>query len=115
RVCPCLSRRPVRPSPDLFLPPCFPSSPSPHSALFSFYCSGAHRDLHSFPTRRSSDLELPVEKNELARAPGLASSARSIDARIASLLVASPFVLNRTTFGGRSPVPNRSSDLWFAS
>src|SRR5438045_7936897 len=25
------------------------------SALF-FYCSGDHRDLHSFPTRRSSDL-----------------------------------------------------------
>src|SRR5690606_41246744 len=23
---------------------------------FSFYCSGYHRDLHSFPTRRSSDL-----------------------------------------------------------
>src|SRR5437868_10218026 len=23
---------------------------------FSFYCSAAHRDLHSFPTRRSSDL-----------------------------------------------------------
>src|SRR5438034_5575921 len=25
--------------------------------LFSSYCSGPHRDLHSFPTRRSSDLE----------------------------------------------------------
>src|SRR5437867_6690502 len=24
--------------------------------LSSFYCSRAHRDLHSFPTRRSSDL-----------------------------------------------------------
>src|SRR5947208_6560954 len=24
--------------------------------LFFFYCSVAHRDLHSFPTRRSSDL-----------------------------------------------------------
>src|SRR5207237_10659863 len=24
--------------------------------LFTFYVSGAHRDLHSFPTRRSSDL-----------------------------------------------------------
>src|SRR5437762_4190126 len=23
---------------------------------FFFYCSGHHRDLHSFPTRRSSDL-----------------------------------------------------------
>src|SRR5690606_41670213 len=36
------------------------SSPAPpltvlHSFFF-FYCSGVHRDLHSFPTRRSSDL-----------------------------------------------------------
>src|SRR5690349_23096779 len=26
-----------------------------------FYCSGDHRDLHSFPTRRSSDLEVPLD------------------------------------------------------
>src|SRR5690606_41260755 len=26
------------------------------SVCFFFYCSGAHLDLHSFPTRRSSDL-----------------------------------------------------------
>src|SRR5207248_10506778 len=26
--------------------------------FFSFQCSGYHRDLHSFPTRRSSDLWL---------------------------------------------------------
>src|SRR5437773_3997213 len=26
------------------------------SIVFFLYCSGAHRDLHSFPTRRSSDL-----------------------------------------------------------
>src|SRR5438270_6412790 len=25
--------------------------------LFFFYCCGDHRDLHSFPTRRSSDLK----------------------------------------------------------
>src|SRR5206468_12855857 len=25
--------------------------------FFFFYCSGDHRDLHSFPTRRSSDLK----------------------------------------------------------
>src|SRR5437899_8710874 len=25
---------------------------------FFFYCYAAHRDLHSFPTRRSSDLEV---------------------------------------------------------
>src|SRR5439155_23699860 len=27
--------------------------------LYFFYCSGHHRDLHSFPTRRSSDLISP--------------------------------------------------------
>src|SRR5699024_12442149 len=34
------------------------SLPSAFSSLFLFFfhCSGAHRDLHSFPTRRSSDL-----------------------------------------------------------
>src|SRR5438132_3005903 len=31
---------------------------SPLSVSFFFYCSGHHRDLHSFPTRRSSDLPL---------------------------------------------------------
>src|SRR5207253_8735045 len=31
-----------------------PTSPSLY--LFFFYCTGDHRDLHSFPTRRSSDL-----------------------------------------------------------
>src|SRR5204863_8544661 len=33
-----------------------PSLTSPLTLFFFFYCSGAHRDLHSFPTRRSSDL-----------------------------------------------------------
>src|SRR5690242_13846454 len=32
---------------------------------FFFYCSGAHRDLHSFPTRRSSDLVHYQPKAEL--------------------------------------------------
>src|SRR5690349_23004654 len=27
--------------------------------FFFFYCYADHRDLHSFPTRRSSDLEIP--------------------------------------------------------
>src|SRR5437763_13377343 len=31
-------------------------SASPNRVLFFFQSSGAHRDLHSFPTRRSSDL-----------------------------------------------------------
>src|SRR5438309_7880076 len=33
----------------------------PHPlSIFFFSSYGDHRDLHSFPTRRSSDLELPV-------------------------------------------------------
>src|SRR5690606_41817508 len=43
--------------------PCMLCSLSPHDTdlpsavlVFFFYLSGAHRDLHSFPTRRSSDL-----------------------------------------------------------
>src|SRR5205814_10317994 len=35
---------------------CLPTQPAPTFSFF-FYCSGDHRDLHSFPTRRSSDLE----------------------------------------------------------
>src|SRR5438874_3220472 len=31
-------------------------SVSPSAFVFFFYCYGPHRDLHSFPTRRSSDL-----------------------------------------------------------
>src|SRR5439155_12766291 len=30
--------------------------PHPTPSLFFFYSTGDHRDLHSFPTRRSSDL-----------------------------------------------------------
>src|SRR5688572_30993321 len=34
-------------------------SRNPLNRSFFFYSSGDHRDLHSFPTRRSSDLGLP--------------------------------------------------------
>src|SRR5690606_2752051 len=37
-----------------------PVSPS----FFLFSSPAAHRDLHSFPTRRSSDLELPTDSKE---------------------------------------------------
>src|SRR5699024_11719102 len=51
----CRLRVSCRPAPT----PC-PSAPPPsvHSTvIFLFFCcSGDHRDLHSFPTRRSSDL-----------------------------------------------------------
>src|SRR5437016_12513551 len=33
-----------------------PSASSSRVLFFFFYCCGDHRDLHSFPTRRSSDL-----------------------------------------------------------
>src|SRR5437868_15305632 len=32
---------------------------------FFFYSSGDHRDLHSFPTRRSSDLDREVRRRDL--------------------------------------------------
>src|SRR5437899_11876901 len=34
--------------------------------LFFFYCSGDHRDLHSFPTRRSSDLAAGPDPTSIA-------------------------------------------------
>src|SRR5438067_8948921 len=37
-----------------YLYSCVPSSSD--FPIFFFYCYGDHRDLHSFPTRRSSDL-----------------------------------------------------------
>src|SRR6266403_3790185 len=40
----------------------------PNLHFFFFYCSGDHRDLHSFPTRRSSDLAAPlIDRVELVR------------------------------------------------
>src|SRR5690606_41893000 len=41
--------------------------------LFFFHCSGPHRDLHSFPTRRSSDLRSATPTSSTGparRAPG---------------------------------------------
>src|SRR5947209_12308439 len=42
---------------------------SPYSLYFSsffFQCYGDHRDLHSFPTRRSSDLDTSIKDFEAA-------------------------------------------------
>src|SRR5436190_5556436 len=47
------------------------------SVSFFFYCYGDHRDLHSFPTRRSSDLARGSRGETTA-------SARSRDARSAA-------------------------------
>src|SRR5699024_12802170 len=52
----------IRPGLALITPPPLTSSSLISSSLilscslFFFSCYGAHRDLHSFPTRRSSDL-----------------------------------------------------------
>src|SRR5439155_24075367 len=40
-----------------FPPPVYPSPSHVLLVLFFFYSYGDHRDLHSFPTRRSSDLK----------------------------------------------------------
>src|SRR5947207_308150 len=37
--------------------------------FFFFYCYGDLRDLHSFPTRRSSDLSLDAEQKMVIRLP----------------------------------------------
>src|SRR5207249_11773441 len=42
----------------LFAPLSISSLSSPSFFFFFFHCYGDHRDLHSFPTRRSSDLNL---------------------------------------------------------
>src|SRR5690606_41332473 len=46
------------------------------SLLFFFYCYGDHRDLHSFPTRRSSDLAPTTNRGRSARRTPPRSSKR---------------------------------------
>src|SRR5690606_42011757 len=60
--------------------------PSSACSRFFFYCSCAHRDLHSFPTRRSSDL-------------GVCTPARGTRPRPKG--PHSPFPLPRLRAGGR--------------
>src|SRR5438477_12114350 len=38
--------------------------------LLCFACAGSHRDLHSFPTRRSSDLDVGARDEGLGAGPG---------------------------------------------
>src|SRR5207249_11737512 len=78
-------------------------SPSP-PAYFSLHSYAAHRDLHSFPTRRSSDL-LPKEADPALRAREAREPA--VDERCEDAL--SP-ARNREGLGrhehGRSRVPD---------
>src|SRR5438876_12354494 len=66
---------------------------SQFSSIVFFYCSAHHRDLHSFPTRRSSDL--PSELVEFTAA-GRFVNQFSIDP-----LNAGPFSLAVTSAGGQ--------------
>src|SRR5436189_5640100 len=43
--------------------------------LFFFYSCVAHRDLHSFPTRRSSDLPAPASRGSAASNRALPASS----------------------------------------
>src|SRR5699024_12660726 len=56
RSCPSASTRPLRLSSTPFLHPL---------PFFFFYYSGHHPDLHSFPTRRSSDLNSSSEPSNI--------------------------------------------------
>src|SRR5436190_17208723 len=47
-----------------------------------FYRYGAHRDLHSFPTRRSSDLVADTEAFRLLDDRGLVTDERDIERRV---------------------------------
>src|SRR5206468_6803975 len=46
-------------------------APTPPPPLSSFYCSADHPHLHSFPTRRSSDLREPAREDLRTAALGL--------------------------------------------
>src|SRR5437868_6555050 len=49
--------------------------------LFCLYCSGPHRDLHSFPTRRSSDLLPPDQEQALERLRSACGPGREFERR----------------------------------
>src|SRR5690554_7951592 len=52
---------------SIFLRSNYKYLPILHLYVFFFYCYGDHRDLHSFPTRRSSDL--PRRRHPHRRCP----------------------------------------------
>src|SRR5690348_18340604 len=63
-------------------------SRAPSRSFFFFYCHGDHRGLHSFPTRRSSDLDhadagggdrVPAQGRAAGEALGLFAGAEQRD------------------------------------
>src|SRR5436189_1447480 len=55
-----------------------------HFLLSFFYSSGHHRDLHSFPTRRSSDLGLATKPHRQPGRQQLLPQARRPEAELRS-------------------------------
>src|SRR5207248_9164006 len=50
-------------------------SPTTHLSSFFFQCSADHRDLHSFPTRRSSDLMVVDDQDPHAHFSGTSTAS----------------------------------------
>src|SRR5947209_10093098 len=44
--------------------------------FFFFYCCGHHRDLHSFPTRRSSDLDWAITSTSATSSTSISTRCR---------------------------------------
>src|SRR5205809_5734299 len=58
--------------------------PSSLRCIFFFYCYATHRDLHSFPTRRSSDLadrDLAVAAQGHVAVPAYTENCRAMNSR----------------------------------
>src|SRR5437762_12978435 len=83
--------------------------------LFFFDCSCDHRDLHSFPTRRSSDLSsMPAGANVTVDGSGVGVTPWSAETRPGVHKVAvsgAGFVKEERTV---QVYPNRDTDLAFA-
>src|SRR5690606_41596063 len=69
--------------------------------FFFFYCYGAHRDLHSFPTRRSSDLP-SISGCCPNRRSSLAMCTRASSARRCGPAIRCRACSNRGNYRGRS-------------
>src|SRR5690606_41574460 len=80
--------------------------PACYFLFFFFECSGAHRALHSFPTRRSSDL--------VRRAPGAGSPVRheSEAGRARHAPAAQGLRRSGGPAGPRAPAQNRLLSRW---
>src|SRR5207244_7123890 len=77
----------------------------PRCTLYS-HCDGAHRDLHSFPTRRSSDLRTDSPRRSArwsprSATPKVTGKPPTYSAAIPSRGAASAIASRRVTSGGR--------------